>query len=91
MHIIALITRHRAHRKHGAWLQRLSPIAVLLLCVSASASGQQSTPPTVELYGLLSAGLVSGSGFTLADERVTAMSEQGRRSNRWGIRGSEML
>ena len=76
-------------REPSLQLTRLLPIAALLLC--ASARGQESTPSRLELYGLLSAGLVSGTGFTIADERVTAMSEQGQRSSRWGIRGSEVL
>lgn len=44
-----------------------------------------------QFYGLLSAGVVSGSGFGRSNESLSMMSEQGHSSNRWGLRGSEDL
>ncbi len=69
------------------------PVALALgmLMTCASARAQESGAPVLQPYGLLSVGLVSGDGFTLADRDLTAMSEQGRNSNRWGLRGSETL
>jgi predicted porin len=59
--------------------------ALLLTATPASAA------PDVQPYGLLSAGVITGTGFTLADDSLTAFSEQGHSSNRWGLRGSEDL
>lgn len=44
-----------------------------------------------QFYGLLSAGLVSGSGFSRSNESLSVLSEQGHSSNRWGLRGTEEL
>ena len=51
----------------------------------------------VEFYGVLSAGVVSahgfgdGSGTAGQTKQLTAMSDQGHSSNRWGIKGTEDL
>lgn len=67
-----------------------SLIALLLptLLLAARPAGAASD---LQLYGLLSAGVVTGTGFTADDESLTAFSEQGHSSNRWGLRGSEDL
>ncbi len=61
-------------------------LAGLLLAARPAAAA-----PDVQLYGLLSAGAVTGTGFTATDESLTAFSEQGHSSNRWGLRGREDL
>lgn len=66
----------------------LAPVLALLPTLMA---GPVRAAPDVQLYGLLSAGVVSGTGFTVADESLTTISEQGYSSNRWGLRGSEDL
>lgn len=62
-----------------------------LLASSLVAAQPAFAEPDVQIYGLLSTGIVSGSGFTLNDESLNAISEQGHSSNRWGLRGSEPL
>lgn len=62
-----------------------------LLSTVLLAATSAATAANVTAYGLMSAGIVSGSGFTADDESLTAFSEQGHNSNRWGLRGSEDL
>lgn len=68
-----------------------SALAPVLALLPALLAGPASAAPDLQLYGLLSAGVVTGTGFTVADESLTAFSEQGHSSNRWGLRGSEDL
>lgn len=72
-----------------ACLRDALPLALLTPVLLAASPA--SAAPDLRLYGLLSAGVISGSGFTLDDESLTAFSEQGHNSNRWGLRGSEDL
>ncbi len=69
----------------------LLPRMFLLLPVLLFAARPASAAPDVQIYGLLSAGVVTGTGFTVDDESLTAFSEQGHSSNRWGLRGNEDL
>lgn len=62
-----------------------------LLAAALLAAAPAATAASVSPYGLLSAGVVTGTGFTIDDESLTAFSEQGHSSNRWGLRGSEDL
>lgn len=66
-------------------------LALLCLAAATLPCAAQSAATTVQPYGLLSAGVVSGNGFTISDERFTAFGEQLHSSNRWGLRGSEDL
>lgn len=68
-----------------------SALAPVLALLPALLAGPASAAPDLQLYGLLSAGVVTGTGFTIDDESLGAFSEQGHSSNRWGLRGSEDL
>ncbi len=63
---------------------------VLLLSSSAIFA---SAADGVELYGLVSAGIVNmrDAGSMTAPGSVTSLAEQAHSSNRWGLRGSEDL
>lgn len=69
------------------------PLLLALLTVSFSVTTAlpNAAAADTELYGLLSAGVVTGSGFTIDDQSLTTVSEQGHNSNRWGLRGREDL
>lgn len=69
----------------------LPSLIVLLLPTLLLAARPAGAASDLQLYGLLSAGVVTGTGFTADDESLTAFSEQGHSSNRWGLRGSEDL
>ncbi|CAB4133528.1 Gram-negative porin [uncultured Caudovirales phage] len=45
----------------------------------------------IQFYGVLGAGVVSGTGFTSADSNFTGLGEQLHNSNRWGVKGTEDL
>ena len=63
----------------------------LVILTVALISNTPSVRADTQFYGLLSAGLVSGSGFSPSNESLSVISEQGHSSNRWGLRGSEEL
>lgn len=68
------------------------PRPVLLASLSLALIGTMpSVHADTQFYGLLSAGLVSGSGFSRSNESLSVLSEQGHSSNRWGLRGTEEL
>lgn len=72
-----------------ARLRDVPPFVLMMPLLAATPT--LSAQSHVQLYGLLSAGIVSGSGFTIEDESLWAFSEQGHSSNRWGIQGQEAL
>lgn len=68
------------------WPSRSLAILSAALCAHTSPVHAET-----HFYGLLSAGIVSGSGLGRQNESMTVLSEQGHSSNRWGLRGSEEL
>ena len=65
--------------------------AFLATLTVALISNTPSVRADTQFYGLLSTGLVSGSGFSRSNDSLSVISEQGHSSNRWGLRGSEEL
>jgi predicted porin len=70
--------------------QRSAGIGVFLFFTTLIGICSDALADT-QVYGLLSAGIVSGNGFSRADESMSVLSEQGHSSNRWGLRGTEEL
>ena len=68
----------------------LRSIAVFCL---AGAGLSAKAADGIELYGLVSAGIVHlrDAASMTAPDSVTSLAEQAHNSNRWGLRGSEDL
>ena len=61
--------------------------ALIAVGVAGTAQAQSNT----QVYGVVGAGIVSGSGFTSSNSDFTGMADQAHNSNRFGIKGSEDL
>jgi predicted porin len=65
--------------------------SLIALAALSAIAGSAASADELKFYGLVSAGVVSGSGIGNADKSQTVMSDQGHSSNRWGFMGSEDL
>lgn len=61
--------------------------ALIAVGVAGAAQAQSNT----QVYGVIGAGIVSGSGFTSSNYDFTGVTDQAHNSNRFGIKGSEDL
>jgi predicted porin len=66
-------------------------VLAALLAAGITTVQAQDTPRNTEIYGVIGAGIVSGSGFGSSDQTFTGLGEQLHNSNRFGFKGSQDL
>jgi predicted porin len=66
-------------------------LAATLLAVGLTASMAQDASRNTEVYGVIGAGVVSGTGFGSSNQSFTGLGEQLHNSNRFGLKGSQDL
>lgn len=66
-------------------------VLAALLAVGAATAQAQDAPRNTEIYGVIGAGVVTGSGFGSSDQTFTGLGEQLHNSNRFGFKGSQDL
>jgi predicted porin len=65
--------------------------SLLAAGVTVGTAQAQDAPRNTELYGVIGAGVVSGSGFGSSNQTFTGLGEQLHNSNRFGFKGSQDL
>lgn len=68
-------------------LKKIFTAALIAVALVGAAQAQTNT----QVYGVIGAGIVSGSGFTANNSDFTGLTDQAHSSNRFGIKGSEDL
>lgn len=66
-------------------------VLATLMAVGMAVSQAQEAPRNTEIYGVIGAGVVSGTGFGSSNQSFTGMAEQLHNSNRFGFKGSQDL